>query len=197
MKKFLVLTLLCLSMTFLGCESNLTVKKVLRRNYGKQIDFNWPMQYVYEDTILDSMDVFEFTSVKVVVYVSRQLCVPCFGKYLSATKEYTNKLKSDSVQYICVMYPRPIEEIYDAMDSLELTQTFLIYDKEDQYLKKNSLEKYTDMFRTFLLDKNNRVVLVGDPLRSTKLQKLYTEKIQELIDNGGELPKKTFLRKKI
>lgn len=197
MKQFLVLTLLCLSMVFLGCESKLTVKKVIRRYYGKQVDFNWPMQYVYEDTLLDSIDAFEFSSIKVVVYVSRQLCVPCFSNYLSATKEYTHKLKSDSVQYICVMYPRPIEEIHDAMDSLELPQTLVIYDKEDQYLKKNSLEKYTDMFRTFLLDKNDRVVLVGDPLRSTKLQKLYTEKIQELIDNGGELPKKTFLRKKL
>ena len=102
----------------------------------------------------------------------------------------------DSVQFIYVMYPRPINEIQEAMDSLELSQTLVLYDKEDQYLKKNSLEKYTDMFRAFLLDKNNRVVLVGDPLRSTDIQKLYTEKIRELIANGGELPKKKSLMKK-
>lgn len=82
------------------------------------------------------------------------------------------------------------------MDSLELPQTVVLYDKEDQYLKKNSLEKYADMFRVFLLDKDNRVVLVGDPLLSTNLQKLYTEKIREMIANGGKLPKKKFLLKK-
>ncbi len=51
------------------------------------------------------------------------------------------------------------------------------------------------MFRAFLLDKDNRVVLVGDPLRNTNLQKLYTKKIIEMIANGGELPKKRFLLK--
>lgn len=181
---------------FQGCEPNITVQKVLQKSYGKQINLHLPMQYVFEDTTLYVMDKSEFSSIKVLVYISGQLCAPCFTNYLSATSEFIEKFSSDSVQYICVMYPRPINEIQEAMESLELPQTVVIYDEEDQYLKKNSLEKYTDMFRAFLLDKNNRVVLVGDPLRSTELQKLYTEKIRELVANGGELPKKKSLLKK-
>ncbi|HZK04102.1 MAG TPA: hypothetical protein VFC94_06845 [Bacteroidaceae bacterium] len=128
--------------------------------------------------------------------MASELCSPCFiTNYLSATADYTHKYPIDSVQYICVMYPRPIEEIQEAMDSLELPQTVVIYDKYDQYLKRNSLEKYTDMFRAFLLDKDNRVVFVGDPLRNTNLQKLYVEKIIEMIANGGKLPKKRYLLK--
>lgn len=196
MKKLFLFFLLSLSLVFQGCESKQTIQKVLRSNYGKQIDFSWQMQYVYEDTTTDVMVRPELVPIKVLVYVSRQLCTPCFGNYLSATTEFINKFSSDSVQYICVMYPRPIKEIQEAMDSLELPHTLVIYDKEDLYLKKNSLEKYTDMFRTFLLDKNDRVVLVGDPLRNAEIQKLYNEKIRELIDNGGELPQKKFLWKK-
>lgn len=196
MRRYLYLISFCCLLLFLGCESKFTVQKVLRKSYGKQINLKLPMQYVFEDTTLDAISQPEPPPIKVVVYIGGQLCAPCFRNYLSTTSDYIDEFSSDSVQYICVMYPRPIEEIQEAMDSLELPQTVVLYDKEDQYLKKNSLEKYTDMFRAFLLDKNNRVVLVGDPLRSTDLQKLYTEKIRELIANGGKLPKKNFFRKK-
>ena len=196
MKKNILFSILFFSFLIYSCDSKLSVQKVLRNSYGKQINFNLPNQYIFEDTIFDATSQPELSPIKVVSYINGQLCAPCFANYLSATTKFINKFSSDSVQYICVMYPRPINEIQEAMDSLELPKTVVIYDEEDQYLKKNSLEKYNDMFRVFLLDKENRVVLVGDPLLSTNLQKLYTEKIREMIANGGKLPKKKFLLKK-
>lgn len=196
MRRYLYFLTYCFLLVFFGCGSKFTVQKVLRKSYGKQINFNWPMQYVFEDTTIDVIGKPELSSIKVVVYINRELCAPCFSNYLSATLEFIGKFSSDSVQYVCVMYPRPIEQIQEAMDSLELSQTHIFYDTNNEFLKKNSLEKYTDMFRAFLLDKDNQVVLVGDPLRSTDLQKLYTENIRELIANGGKLPKKESLLKK-
>jgi hypothetical protein len=195
-KSLMVFSLLELLMLIGSCESKLTIQKVLRKNYYKVIELSSLHQRVLSDTVLTVTKPEGVTpSIKIVVYIPQQLCSPCFRNYLSASNDYTKQFSSDSVQYICVMSPRPISEIQEAMDSLELAQTLVLYDNEDQYLKKNSLEKYTDMFRAFLLDKKNRVVLVGDPLRSTDLQKLYTEKIRELITNGGELPKKKSLLK--
>lgn len=52
------------------------------------------------------------------------------------------------------------------------------------------------MFRAFFLNNDNRVGFVGDTLRSTDSQKLYTEKIRGMIANGGELPKKKSLLEK-
>lgn len=43
-------------------------------------------------------------------------------------------------------------------------------------------------FHTFLLDKNGKVVLVGDPVYNPDLWKLYKKAIRQLIDNGGTLP---------
>ena len=82
-------------------------------------------------------------------YIDQYECVPCVNKFFRATNLYLSKFPSDSIQYVCVMYPRPIEEIKQAMDSLDLPQTLVVYDKDDQYLKKNSLEKYTYNFWTF------------------------------------------------
>jgi hypothetical protein len=43
-------------------------------------------------------------------------------------------------------------------------------------------------FHTFLLDKNGKVILAGDPVRSTQLWELYKKAITQLIENGGTLP---------
>ncbi len=197
MKLHLCFTIFISLFVLVNCESRLTVQRVIQKSYGKQIDFNLPMQYVLEDTTLDVKGKPELPPIKVVVYINEQLCVPCFGNYLSAATKFISNFSSDSVQYICVMYPRPVEDIQEVMDSIKLSKTHIFYDKNNEYLKKNSLEAYTDMFQAFLLDKYNRVVLVGDPLRSTDLQKLYTEKIREMIANGGEFPKtKSILKKK-
>lgn len=196
-KSLMVFSLLGLLMVIGSCKSKLTTQKVLQKNYYKVIELSLLHQRVLSDTVLTVTKPEGVTPpIKIVVYIPQILCSPCFRNYLSASNDYTKQFSSDSVQYICVMSPRPINEIQAAMDSLELPQTVVLYDKEEQYLKKNALEKYTDMFRAFLLDKNNRVVLVGDPLRSTDLQKLYTEKIRELIANGGKLPKEKSLLKK-
>jgi hypothetical protein len=42
-------------------------------------------------------------------------------------------------------------------------------------------------FHTFLLDKNGKVVLVGDPVHNPGLWELYKKTITELIENGGTL----------
>ena len=43
---------------------------------------------------------------------------------------------------------------------------------------------------SFLLDKNNRVVMVGNPLQNNTLWNLYKNTIQKMLDNGGVLPEK-------
>ncbi len=111
---------LLFSFIFLCCDSKQTVQNTLQSHYGKQITFNLPIQYVYEYTTLDLIGQPQLAPIKVVVYISSELCSPCFANYLSATTKFIKKFSSDSVQYICIMESRPIEEIQEAMNSLEL-----------------------------------------------------------------------------
>ncbi len=43
-------------------------------------------------------------------------------------------------------------------------------------------------FHTFLLDKDNRVVLVGSPIGNPKMWELYKSTIARLAAHGGTLP---------
>ncbi len=44
------------------------------------------------------------------------------------------------------------------------------------------------VFHTFLLDRENRVVLVGSPIGNAKMWDLYKSTIARLVANGGTLP---------
>jgi len=43
-------------------------------------------------------------------------------------------------------------------------------------------------FHVFLLDKNNRVTLIGSPLHNESLWNLYKQTIDTLLANGGVMP---------
>lgn len=60
-------------------------------------------------------------------------------------------------------------------------------DSEQKFLAANPAIPQNKALHTFLLDKNGKVVLVGEPLNNEKLWDLYKTTIKELVDNGGVL----------
>jgi len=54
----------------------------------------------------------------------------------------------------------------------------LINDEENAFIKKNKLSS-NKLYQTFLIDENNKVILVGNPLLSKEIKKLYQEEIQK------------------
>lgn len=58
----------------------------------------------------------------------------------------------------------------------------LIIDQKNNYMVKNDIPFNKKLFQTFLLDSNNRVILVGNPIYSDKLMKLYKEEINKRLD---------------
>ncbi len=54
----------------------------------------------------------------------------------------------------------------------------LINDVNNSFYEKNGLSS-NKLFQTFLLDENDKVLIVGNPLYSEKLTKLYKQEIQK------------------
>ena len=55
-------------------------------------------------------------------------------------------------------------------------------------LKNNKLTNILARNRTFLLDAQNHIILVGEPLNNPQLWKLYKNRIQTLIHHKGKIP---------
>ena len=82
------------------------------------------------------------------------------------------------------------------MKTVQSESVLVLLDSNKTYLRTNSLEEYNNMLTCFLLDKNNLVVLVGDPLRSSSVRDLYEKNIKIMLENDGFVPKKNIFKMK-
>lgn len=166
-----------------GC--NRSVNGIIRNLYGKKIDFNWTKQTIWSDTLLDVYNWELDQTLKIVVYIDSTMCESCLYSYLSASSQFMDKVSSDSVVYICVLQNRPMAQIQKFLLTSNISNVIVTVDIENKYLRKNNIDKYTNIITSFLLDTNNRIVLVGDPLRSNILKKMYEDKIHQIINNNS------------
>lgn len=174
-----------LLLALIACENNNSYEyeQAIKTSYGRVINFSWNKQFIQEDTVFFESNLL-LTPIKVVSYIDQMLCDPCFSKYLYGASVFMARFPSDSVKYICVV-SRSEERLKECVDGLNSNTCVVIRDIDDSFVSLNSLERHSPFCRTFLLDANNRVLLTRDPLRQANLQKLYIEKINELIYKGG------------
>lgn len=168
-----------------GCKNE--IKSIVRSLNGKKIDYNWTKQTIKADTIIDGLEI--HTPLKVVAYIDSSLCTPCFMNYLDFASEYVEKFGSENIVYICIIQPRNIPELQEKMAQMNLRGVEVVLDEDEKYRKKNSIDQYNNFITVFLLDWDNRIILIGDPMRSNKIQHLYNEKIAELLEEKELYPK--------
>ncbi len=183
----------------LSCEKKMTYEQAIKRSYGKEVSFSWNKKYVQEDITVFESEVLQ-TPIKIVSYIDKSLCDPCFAKYLYGAGELMKKFPTDSVKFFCIVASRTEERLRECTKGFNSKSCIVIDDIEDSFIAVNSLERHSAFCRTFLLDANNRIILTGDVMRQSNLQKLYIERIEELIKNGGTLnvkhPRKAKLKNK-
>ena len=110
---------------------------------------------------------------KILAYVDSIGCTSC-KLQLSAWSMLINEIDSlyaGRVKFIFAFSPNRIKDIYHAI--LTANFTYPVYvDKQDSIAKLNRFPLESNL-HTFLLDKNNRVIAVGNPVYNPKIKKLY------------------------
>jgi len=88
------------------------------------------------------------------------------------------------VGFVFVIMPKKWE-----MDEVLLSaktcglRTPLYIDKAYTFRKDNAMIPNDKNYHTFLIDKDNRILLVGDPLRNTKIRELIIDIVNNKIHN--------------
>jgi len=112
------------------------------------------------------------TKYKIVNYVNHDGCTPC---RLNQTQWnlFINELDLKQVQVIFIV----------ESDSTKLGETNLpiYYDSSNVFYTLNHLPS-DSRFHCFLLDENNRVVLIGNPVQNPKIKDLYIRTICERLN---------------
>ena len=135
----------------------------------------------------DTVD-FEFRNAdyKVVAYVDSAGCTGC-KLQLPRWKELiaeVDSLAGGSVPFLFYFHPKDLKEL----KYLTRREGFVYpvcFDEKDDF---NRLNRFPNemMFQTFLLDKENKVVALGNPVLSPKVKELYLKLI-----TGNQEPKQT------
>ncbi|MDR2586137.1 MAG: hypothetical protein LBC84_07980 [Prevotellaceae bacterium] len=146
--------------------------------YGKKIEF--PTKYlplgVGERAFSIGAELAK--PLKIVTYIDKNSCSECALRILLHWNSLLQELSDVSVGFIPVIYPNDISELVDVLQTMQIDFP-LLYDTENVFLKMNKLNRTLAVNRTFLLDSNNKIIVIGEPLASERLWMVYKNALKK------------------
>ena len=150
---------------------------------GKEIKF--PFRSVFTIQGKDTVD-FDFGNAdyKVITYIDSVGCTSCklqlprWKKFVAEVDSLTN----GRVPFLFYFHPKDIKELRYLTRRDDFTYP-VCFDERDELNRLNQFP--TDMtFQTFLLDKDNKVVAMGNPVLNPKVKDLYLDVIKGEKETG-------------
>ena len=130
-------------------------------------------------------------SIKLVIWNDSLICGSCLAGKMNEWEEIVTYAQSLDQCFKIIYLFTPKKEDLNRLNVALKTNQFdypVFIDQSATFVKQNSKLPKNWQLHSFLLDKNNKVVLVGNPLHNPPLWELYKSIIQKLIVHDGVLP---------
>lgn len=166
--------------------------EILQELYGKEI-FE-PIQALHKiatknrslkDTLIDAFG--NKNKFKILSYYNTSECTSCRLKELAKWKNIMSEVKNtqdslinmNNIEFVFIFNVG--EQLHELELNLRLHKLNIpvMFDMKGEFEKINSLPS-PEMFHCFLLDKNNKILIVGSPVKNEKIWLLYKKKILEI-----------------
>ena len=115
--------------------------------------------------------------IKIVSYINDLPCTSCGVKMLHTWIEQVKQIDPEIAYVIVVQTPQK-DVLFNNIDSMRLPYPLMYYD-DSVFGEVNKLDVLARN-KTFLLDKKNRIVVVGEPFGNENLSQLYKKAIASL-----------------
>lgn len=176
MKKFHLLIFL---LTLLGLSSCSNRKAEVARDYaqwiGKEIVFPDSMTFVIvNDTVDIDLNSYDY---KIVTYVDSTGCTPCRMKlkqWNDVIDEF-KKISDVNIGIFMIIQPQDRSKVIQSLRGYSYLHPIVI-DENGSFESLNELPSKTDM-HTFLLDADNNVIGIGNPVLNPKIKEIYLRMI--------------------
>lgn len=147
------------------------------------------LEMVCESTVLsDSLELALTDPIKLILYFSADRCTSCVIRGLE-DYEKVFKLKVEGLFSPIIMFsPQDDDREYKGLITNLKFQSLpypIFIDKHNKFPQLNAKLPEDSRYHTFLLDKNNRVVLVGNPLASDKMWSLFNSTLDNMLSHDG------------
>ena len=195
--KTLNLIILVLLPIFFSCkneqkekEKEKQIMELVNEWQGKQIVF--PENSIFTRYLTDTTDYqIPQSEYKVLIYVDSIGCTSCklqLHKWKELI-EYTDSVTQNKVPFLFFFHPKDAKEIRYLLKRDGFDRPICI-DLDDRLNKLNKFP--ADMtFQTFLLDQNNKVAILGNPVHNTAVKELYLKQITGKDSPNKNIPKTT------
>lgn len=182
---YLIILIIIASLSCSKQKSDTELLQIVKEWYGKEIKFpDRPVFTLYgKDTVDYSIPE---STYKVLVYVDSTGCVDCklqLQKWQELI-EYTNSISNGEIPFLFFFYPKDYKELCQIFKR-DLFDMPVCIDFKGELNKLNNFP-LLPQFHTLLLDKDNKVVVIGNPVHSTDIRSLYIKKISETYDTVNE-----------
>ena len=176
--KFKIMTLF-LGLLLLSCKDNSQKEKItalVKEWQGKQIKF--PKDPTFTKYVTDTTD-FQIPTKghKVLIYVDSLGCTSCklqlakWNEFIA----YTDSATGGNVPFLFFIHSKNVDETKYLLKIDEFDYPICI-DDTDQLNKLNTFPS-NSIFQTFLLDADNKVVVLGNPIHNLSVKELYIKEI--------------------
>ena len=158
------------------------------KNTSINLISDWNTIWKAKDTVLKD---FVKVPIKLIVWYDSLLCVSCQITKMDEWNEITMYADSFAEWFSIIYLFTPQRKDLFILDAILKDTEFnypLFIDINGTFVRQNPNLPKQQQLHTFLLDKNNRVILVGNPLHNPPLWELYKSTIQKLIVHDGVLP---------
>lgn len=168
--RFILIILVSISVFCFCSDSNQNIRKLLEEWRGREILYPSKANFVVLDST--NLDKGMYT---ILVYMDSMQCISC-NLNLHSWNNLVEGIKSDLVNFQFVFHPYKKNELKLILKREHFLFPYYI-DEEDEFNKLNHFP-LEPAFQTFLLDKDNKVLAIGNPVLNPKVKELYLRIIQ-------------------
>lgn len=159
--------------TFSSCKNRKSdVANILIEWIGKEVRFDKKHVFTYqgEDTVNFSISKEQY---KILIYTDSTGCMACnlqLNEWSKWIKEMDSVFKN-KVAFLFFMHPRSVSDMKFMLKTQNFTYPICI-DEKNEINNINHFPTQRDL-QTFLLDENNKVLAMGNPIHNPKVKELY------------------------
>ena len=176
MKKIIYI-LFCLPL-LLSCNDELS--KYVRRQVGSKLVID---KQHYESSDMIVLDSLINSSILLIsTTVSKDTCTSYCFSVLEKVCSFIDSCQTNKLNCIVFTPSSHYVELSELIKKHELDHIFLVNDFGDCYSKDNQIENYPADFQTFLINNKRKILLVGNPIINSSLNKLYYEEIIGILE---------------
>lgn len=167
--------MICVS--FCSCKNRTISKSEYELLKNSTITF--PKEgWIYDSCRLSNIDGLLKGRYRFLVFKDSVLCSPCYVKSLGEWEGFLSEFKLGDVDVLFVLQPKKSEIISVKSVLSKRRYKHPVYlDTTGVFLKQNKQMPENEIFHYMLLNKNNKVTVIGNPLRNKEVNNIIIKEV--------------------